>query len=165
MFEILYGGSTPSPPYWLRPCVDLDKRLDNVSEIQYVSVSSRKPRRLVSVSSRTKSSRTWSRLGHLGLVSRLGLGDKGLVGIPAEHSAHGNYNLTLTYIPNRTLTMNLTITLFSTSQHSERYIKNNRTRFGESSQLLRHVLHNGCFIMEFSITLGPTTRMLACIGY
>ena len=67
--------------------VDLDQRLERLGKSERLGlVSSRKPRRLVSVSSRTKFSMSWSRLGlgHLGLVSRLGLGVKGLVDIPAS---------------------------------------------------------------------------------
>ena len=66
--------------------VDLDQRLERLGKSERLGlVSSRKARRLVSVSSRTKFSMSWSRLGlgHLGLVSRLGLGVKGLVDIPA----------------------------------------------------------------------------------
>ena len=83
---ILSGGNPPTPlPNYLfyRPLL-IWTNVSNVSESQNVSVSSRKPRRLVSVSSRPKFSMSWSRLGlgHLGLVSRLGLGVKGLVDIP-----------------------------------------------------------------------------------
>ena len=81
--------------------VDLDQRLERLGKSERLGlVSSRKARRLVSVSSRTKFSMSWSRLGlgHLGLVSRLGLGVKGLVDIPGSwlrgsrvHSVRGSF--------------------------------------------------------------------------
>ena len=83
------AGNPPTPFPILQAIVNLVQRLERLGKSERLGlVSSRKPRRLVSVSSRTKFSMSWSRLGlgHLGLVSRLGLGVKGLVDI----SAHGS---------------------------------------------------------------------------